>query len=155
MILVTVGTQLPFDRLIRAMDALAPSLGQPVFAQVGKGKFRPRNMEWQATLEASEFDRLLNRASLIVSHAGTGTILLAQNMRKPLVIMARRSSLGEHRNDHQVATAKQMAGRPGVHVAETVDDLAPAIAIASREEVEAAIPSQREQLKAAIREFVG
>ncbi|UZW56825.1 glucuronosyltransferase [Sphingobium sp. JS3065] len=137
------------------MDALAPSLGEPVFAQVGRGEFRPLNMEWQATLDASEFDRLLKEASVIVSHAGTGTILLAQGMRKPLVIMARRSALGEHRNDHQVATAKQMAGRPGVHVAESSDDLALAISIAAGETVEAAIPSQRERLKAAIREFVG
>lgn len=37
MILATVGMQLGFDRLIKAMDALAPGLGQPVIAQVGKG----------------------------------------------------------------------------------------------------------------------
>lgn len=35
MIFVTVGMQLAFERLIAAMDALAPTLGMPVIAQTG------------------------------------------------------------------------------------------------------------------------
>lgn len=35
MIFATVGTQLPFPRLIDALEALAPDLGEEVIAQIG------------------------------------------------------------------------------------------------------------------------
>jgi UDP-N-acetylglucosamine transferase subunit ALG13 len=52
-----------------------------------------------------------------VAHAGMGSILTALEIGKPLVIMPRRAALGEHRNDHQLATAQRFAGRDGVAVA--------------------------------------
>ncbi|BDW80619.1 hypothetical protein MACH24_00570 [Erythrobacter sp. Dej080120_24] len=36
--------QLGLDRLIRAMDELAPSLGMEVIAQIGKGNYSLVNM---------------------------------------------------------------------------------------------------------------
>ena len=44
MILVTVGMQLGFDRLVQAMDKLTPALSEPVVAQIGKSTFRPQHM---------------------------------------------------------------------------------------------------------------
>ena len=40
MIFVTVGTT-DFDDLLRAMDALAPTLGEEVVAQTGRGPISP------------------------------------------------------------------------------------------------------------------
>lgn len=128
MILVTVGTQLGFDRLIRAMDALAPTLGLPVFAQIGEGKFEPSAMEWQRTIAPAQFDTLLDSATLIVSHAGTGSVLMAAKRRKPIVLLARRAAYGEHRNDHQLATVAQLRGRPGIFAAEDENGLSEALA---------------------------
>ena len=41
MILVTVGTQLPFPRLIHHLDRLAPGLGRPILAQIGADPAQP------------------------------------------------------------------------------------------------------------------
>lgn len=128
MIIVTVGMQLGFDRLIEAMDALAPGLGMPVIAQTGKGSYRPRNMEARVKIAPSEFEALVGNASLIVSHAGIGTVLTAARCRKPILLMPRRADLGEHRNDHQLATVGKLAGRPGILVAADENELAPRIA---------------------------
>ena len=76
MILVTVGTQLPFDRFIRIVDEAAPSLGRTVFAQVGRGSYQPRNMEYAALIDPLKFDELIARTELIVSHAGIGTVVI-------------------------------------------------------------------------------
>jgi UDP-N-acetylglucosamine transferase subunit ALG13 len=38
-----------------------------------------------------------------------GTILTALEIRKPLLIFPRRAEQGEHRNDHQLATARYFA----------------------------------------------
>lgn len=154
MILVTVGTQLPFDRLIQAMDMMAPALPHPVFAQTGKGRYVPLNMEWAASVNASAFDAMAANAAVIVSHAGTGTILLAQKLHKPVVVLARRAVLGEHRNDHQVATAEQMTGRPGVYVAREESELGLVIERALSTQFEVAVPVQRERLKAEIGSFL-
>lgn len=130
MILVTVGTQLGFDRLIRAMDALAPSLNEAVFAQIGEGAYEPLSMEWKRTIAPRDFDALLDSARLIVSHAGTGSVLMAQKRRKPIVLLGRRAALNEHRNDHQLATVAQLRGRPGIFAAEDEKGLADAVALA-------------------------
>lgn len=128
MIVVTVGMQLGFDRLIEAMDALAPSLGMPVIAQTGKGTYRPQNMEARIKIAPAEFEQLVSKARLIVSHAGIGTVLTAARCAKPILLMPRRADLGEHRNDHQRATVAKLAGRPGILVAADQSELSMRIA---------------------------
>ena len=127
MIFLTVGTQLPFDRLVRAMDdwcAAAPHCG--VVGQIGepgsKG-YRPKHFDWYPFVDPEECQRRFDQASVIVAHAGMGSIITALLHSKPIVIMPRRDDLGEHRNDHQYATAKSFAGKPLVHVAMTEQEL--------------------------------
>ena len=54
---------------------------------------------------------------MIVSHAGTGTILTALEMGKPILVMPRRATLSEHRSDHQVETARFFATAKKITVA--------------------------------------
>ncbi|MDR3471989.1 MAG: glycosyltransferase [Devosia sp.] len=123
MILLTIGTQLPFDRLVQALDEITPLLRHEVFGQIGQSEYTPVNMQWSAFLGADEFDVRFRAASVVVSHAGIGTILSAQKYRKPLIIVPRLARYGEHRNDHQLATANQVREKRGVYVAEDVDAL--------------------------------
>ncbi len=123
MILVTVGTQLPFDRLIRIVDKIAPTLGQTVFAQTGPGSYVPQNIDWQAMVKPVDFAEILDRATLIVAHAGVGSVLMAQQHRKPIIVFPRHASLGEHRNEHQLATIVALENRPGIYVARTKEVL--------------------------------
>lgn len=117
MILLTVGTQLPFDRLVRLMDEIAPSLADPVIAQIGKGSYLPRNMTWHRVIEPVEFERYVAEARFIVSHAGIGSLLTAERHSKPIILFPRTCYLGEHRNEHQMATVTMISGRPGLAVA--------------------------------------
>ncbi|MEM7780765.1 MAG: glycosyltransferase [Pseudomonadota bacterium] len=128
MILVTVGMQLGFDRLIKAMDGLAPMLGMEVVAQTGKGTYQPVNMTAHDRIAPAEFEALVKDCSLIVSHAGIGTILTAQRLGKPIVIVPRRLEYGEHRNDHQIATARNLEGRNGLLIALDESELSDRIA---------------------------
>lgn len=135
MILVTTGTQLPFDRLIVAVDEVAPSLNEPVFAQIGASDYKPRNLEWTARLRPSQFDDKVRDASLVVSHAGIGTILRAKKYGKPIILFPRQVAYGEQRNDHQLATCAQLAGEPGIYIAMDQASLAELL---SRKDLEAA-----------------
>jgi len=120
MIFVTVGTQLPFDRLIRAIDGWCAQQQMEAFAQIadpGVGGYVPRWMAWKNFLSHKEFDERFAGANLVIAHAGMGSIISALVAGKPIVIMPRRASMNEHRNEHQLATAKKFSNRPGVYVA--------------------------------------
>ena len=107
MIFLTVGTQFPFDRLVKAVDDLFDRglIHEQVVAQIGDSKYRPRNFEAVASLDKSAFDRNVEQASAIISHAGMGTITMALEHSKPLLAMPRRKKYGEVVNDHQVVLA--------------------------------------------------
>lgn len=118
MIFVTIGTQAPFDRLIKAIDEIAPQLnGEKVIAQVFESAYQVKNLETVGFLSPDAFNELFNEARLVVAHAGMGTIISALTMAKPLLILPRLASMGEHRNDHQIATAKKMQDLGYVEVA--------------------------------------
>lgn len=124
MIFVTVGTALPFDRLVRAVDEWAGLRGRnDVFAQIGLSDYRPRHIEVVKTLHPSEFRERLNSAKFVVAHAGMGSIITALEIGKPIVIMPRRAHLGEHRSDHQVATAHRFNQKQGILVAMNEQEL--------------------------------
>jgi UDP-N-acetylglucosamine transferase subunit ALG13 len=117
MIFVTVGVQLPFDRLVSAVDEWAArNRSQKVFAQIGKTDFVPNNMEFVENLTSLEFSQRIMEAQVIVAHAGMGSILSALEAGKPIIVLPRRAELKEHRNNHQLATARYLAAQNMVSV---------------------------------------
>lgn len=111
MIFVTVGSQLPFDRLIQAVDLWAENntSAMPIFAQIGVSNYKPKHFEFCQTMTPNEYQSYLEKADLVVSHAGMGTIISALELGKTLLLMPRLANQSEHRNDHQLATAKHFS----------------------------------------------
>lgn len=125
MIFVTVGTQLAFDRLIGAVDDWAGrNAGVEVFAQTGPSTAVPKHLPHAQFVSPSRAEELMRSADLIVSHAGMGSLLTALRYQRPILILPRQAKLGEHRNEHQLATARWMVGRSGVTVAWTEQEIA-------------------------------
>ncbi len=117
MIFVTVGTQLPFDRMIAMIDDLAAELSLEVFAQTADPTASYTHIKHAPFLTPDEYDDIIGRTTVLVGHAGIGTILTAKRVEKPVIVMPRKASLGEHRNEHQLATARHLEGHEGVYVA--------------------------------------
>ncbi|MEM9969488.1 MAG: glycosyltransferase [Pseudomonadota bacterium] len=130
MIFVTIGTVFPFDRLIAAMDAYVGETGVPCVAQIGKGTYSPRHMDWHESLPGDAYKRSIREADVIVSHAGMGSIITALQAATPIVVLPRRFEAGEHTTDHQMATARWLEDKPGVFVAWDETALADRIAAA-------------------------
>ena len=155
MIFVTVGTQLPFPRLISAMEALTAEMHEEVIAQTGPYEGVLAHMSGQENMIPEMFERNFTAARLVVAHAGVGSILSAKRYGKPLVVLPRRLAHDEHRNDHQLATAKAVEAVKGVHVAWQVADLGPLLA---RDDLEAAsedMSPSREALIGRLKGFIG
>jgi UDP-N-acetylglucosamine transferase subunit ALG13 len=124
MIFVTIGTQEPFDRLIEMVDELALSLKEDkIIAQVIKSNYSVKNIEVIDFVSPHDFEKLFKDAQLIISHAGMGSIITALTIGKPIVVMPRLASLGEHRNEHQLATVKKMGEIEGVYVVNSKEEL--------------------------------
>lgn len=106
-IFVTVGAQMPFDRLIRAVDGWAYSRARSdVFAQIGSSIYQPKSIGFVQSMDPLEFRKRVETANIVVAHAGMGSIITALEYGKQIIVMPRRGDLKETRNDHQVATAR-------------------------------------------------
>ena len=110
MIFLTVGTYpIQFDRLIKAVDraVMQGFIKESVFAQIGSCNYKPQAIESVEMLSKDDFDSHLKNATSLISHAGIGTITLALENHKPLLVMPRMRQYHEHVNDHQVSTARK------------------------------------------------
>jgi len=125
MIFLTVGTQFPFDRLVRAVDKATGQNGfeEKIFAQIGCSSYHPQNFESLPSLEKKVFDKYICGASCIIGHAGMGTITMALENHKPLLVMPRLKKYGEVVNDHQVTIARKFEELGHILVAHTEEEL--------------------------------
>lgn len=95
MILVTVGTQF-FDELIDEVDQLAARgvFSETVLAQIGLSLRQPRYLSHVA------FDRNLlgtaAQASLIITHAGTGSLLEFITLGRPFIAVVNDTKADNH-----------------------------------------------------------
>jgi UDP-N-acetylglucosamine transferase subunit ALG13 len=132
-IFVTVGNATQgFRRLLYAVDKLVGmgSSGlKPVLIQVGHNAgFQPAHCEAVSFLSMEEFQKQMERADLIITHGGCGTLLSALRLGKVPVVMPRRKQYGEHVNDHQVQLVEALAAEGWVVPAYEPEGLEVAIA---------------------------
>lgn len=155
MIFCTIGTQVPFDRFVRIVDEVAVELDEEVIAQVYKSQYQAKNIRTVDFLAPDEFNKLFSEARLIVSHAGMGTIISAMQQEKPIIVFPRIAALGEHRNEHQMATAKQMAKMKYVYVAFNAEQLRKLMLTSNLKPLHKLGDSVSQSLIDSLREFLG
>jgi UDP-N-acetylglucosamine--N-acetylmuramyl-(pentapeptide) pyrophosphoryl-undecaprenol N-acetylglucosamine transferase len=130
LLFATVGATLPFDRLANTIGKLKAEgvIGEDVLLQTGVGGARPDGLEVRETIEYSEVQSLLERASVVVCHGGTGSLITALRQGCHVIAMPRLAALGEHYDDHQSEITEAFAARGLIQVAKTEDELRTALA---------------------------
>ena len=128
MIYVTVGSHYQsFDRLLKKINNLTGLFDEEVVMQTGYSTYLPKRATYFHFCPMQKAEGLIQKAALIVSHAGIGTIISARQFKKPIVIVPRLKKYHEHNNDHQLEIAEAMKTRPGVRVVEDLGLLEEAI----------------------------
>jgi UDP-N-acetylglucosamine transferase subunit ALG13 len=157
-VFVTVGAQMPFDRLVRAVDEWAGTQdgrGVEFFAQIGPDGYHPKSMPWTEFIEPATFKQRVDWCSVLIAHAGMGSILTALQAGKPILVLPRKGDLRETRNDHQIATAKRFRDMGKVAVAMEESDLAHELTrlrgLAASDRIS---PDASPQLIGALRDFI-
>lgn len=112
MILVTVGTEkYPFNRLMSWIRVLIARgfIQEEIVVQYGSCTYYPSEVSAYSLLAHDQFQELIQRSRLIISHCGEGTILLLAASRKPYILVPRSQRFGEHVDDHQIELALALA----------------------------------------------
>lgn len=104
MILVVLGTQdKQFTRLLDDVEKEIElgNITEEVIVQAGQTKYHSDKMKIVDLLPAPEFEKLMDKADLIITHGGAGTILSAIKKGKRIIATPRLAKYKEHHNDHQ------------------------------------------------------
>ena len=126
MILVTLGTQdKSFDRLLIEIDRLIEKkvIKDSVVAQTGHTKYNSKNIKTIDFISPKELDKLRNDASLIITHAGVGSILDSIKLNKKVIGVPRLKEYGEHTNNHQLQILDKFYNDGYIIKASSVEDL--------------------------------
>ena len=110
MIFVTLGTQdKTFERLLKAIDKAIDKgeIKEKVIVQAGNTKYESKNMEIFDLISPKEFNKLVDKCDLLITHGGTGSILSAVKKGKKVIAAARLKKYKEHVNDHQKQIIKE------------------------------------------------
>ena len=105
MIFITVGSQkFQFNRLLKAVDELVANgeIAEEVFAQSGVCDYVPAHYEYKPFLNRDEFESMMDKASIVITHGGTGAIISAIKDGKKVIAVPRLKKYGEHVDDHQL-----------------------------------------------------
>ena len=112
MILVMLGTQdKSFHRLLDAIEKEinSGSIKEKVVVQAGYTKYKSNNMKVFDLIPQEELDDLVNSASVIITHAGVGSIINGLKKGKKVIAAARLQKYNEHTNDHQLQILKNFS----------------------------------------------
>lgn len=110
LIVVVLGThELPFNRLLEEIEKeiIAGTIQEEVLVQAGHTKYESNLMNIFDFTTYEHMAELYNKASLIITHGGTGSITMGMKMGKKVIAVPRLIKYGEHNDDHQLEIVKQ------------------------------------------------
>ena len=111
MIFVTVGTQdWSFKRLIEAVEkaVIDKKITDEVIVQSGNTKYESEHVKILNYIPFEEFAAFMDKADIIITHGGVGSILNAVKLGKKVIAVPRLAKYNEHVNDHQLQVIKKM-----------------------------------------------
>ena len=104
MILVLLGTQNnSFHRLLEEVQKNIENkkIREEVIVQKGYTKFESKDMKMYTEIPIDELSKLIDKADLIITHGGVGSIISSIKKDKKVIAVPRLEKYKEHVNDHQ------------------------------------------------------
>ena len=130
MILVLLGTQNnSFHRLLEEVEKNIKNktIQEEVIVQAGYTKFESKNMKIIDLMSKEKLAEYQDKASLIITHGGVGSIISSMEKGKKVIAVPRKHEYGEHVNNHQIQIIKDFTDKGYIIGIENVEDLHDAI----------------------------
>lgn len=133
---VTVGTTC-FDALVKAVDspqvkeALLEKGYTDLIIQMGRGTYVPSKVSGDGTLQVDYFTfspsiaDYIRDASLVISHAGSGSIFETLRHGKPLIVVVNEDLMDNHQSElaEELATRKHLFCASPQTLGETIQEM--------------------------------
>ena len=105
MIVILLGSQkYSFHRLLEEVQRCIDNgtIKQEVIVQAGGTQFFSKEMKIFTLIEQNELEKLIEKADIIITHGGVGSIVNGVKLHKKVIAVPRYKKYGEVANDHQV-----------------------------------------------------
>jgi UDP-N-acetylglucosamine transferase subunit ALG13 len=112
MILVLLGTfRIEFPRPLIEIEKLCEEgkISEEIIVQNGHTKYNSHFFTMVPFMDADKLSELYDRARIIITHAGTGSILNGVKRGKTVIAIPRLKKYSEHMDDHQLEIAAVFA----------------------------------------------
>lgn len=109
MILVLLGThELPFTRLLKEVEKLKNEgiIDDEIIVQNGNTHYESDVLTLKPFVSYEEMEKLVEQARLIITHAGSGSIISGIKKGKVVIAAPRLEKYGEHNDNHQLELAQ-------------------------------------------------
>lgn len=127
MILVTLGTQ--DKKFYRLLDAIQKQIDlgnikDKVVVQAGcSSDYKSKDMKIFDLIPMEEFDKLISKCDLLITHGGVGSIITGLKNNKKVIAAARLAEYKEHTNNHQLQIIENFSNRQYILNLSNFDDL--------------------------------
>lgn len=111
MVFITLGTQgNQFTRCLQMVEELIQTLHpeHEFIAQIGNTKFDSYTIKCLDYVSESDFKEYIDKADVIISHAGSGALFSAIQKHKKCIAVARLKKYNEMLNDHQTELVRKL-----------------------------------------------
>lgn len=156
MIFVTLGTQkFQLNRLLIEIDELCreKKINDEIIAQIGHSTYEPQNYKFYRFLDKKDFDEMISRSSLVITHSGVGSIITALENGKPTIVFPRLKQYEEHVDNHQIEIALSFERKGHVLCCRKEESLFDCICV-SKEKKFTPFKSNSEKMVEIIKEFM-
>ena len=130
MVLILLGTQNnSFHRLLEEIQKNIDKgiIKEEVVVQKGYTKFESENMTIYNQLPIDEINQLIDKANLVITHGGVGSIISSIEKNKKVIAVPRLKKYKEHVNDHQLDIIKSFNDLGYIIGLNTVEELEQAL----------------------------
>lgn len=113
LILILTGTAKPFFRLLEAVSYCVKNnlIKEEVVAQIGVTDFQDKSIQTFDFATAKELSKLIDEASIIITHGGVGTIIDCLKKNKKILAVPRLKKYKEVANNHQIQIVNEFGNR--------------------------------------------
>lgn len=126
MVLVLLGTQNnSFHRLLEEVDYNIENgnIQDEVIVQAGFTDYKSKNMKIFDLVSQEKMESLIDKADLIITHGGVGSIVPAIKKGKKIIAVPRLKKYEEHVNNHQIQIVNELKGQGFIVGIDKVEDL--------------------------------
>lgn len=129
----TVGSQqFQFNRLIKALDQLGLNRKYEIFVQIGYSTYTPSNINFVKFMDRKMFEEHIKECDIVITHAGTGSIISSLRIGKPVIAIPRLKKYGEHVDNHQLEILNIFSSKNYLLGLTDINELEPLISKASK-----------------------